>query len=80
MKIYAVVEVDGDLEILTWSSMKAFEQTESYVDPRFLRVITRKALIEGYSEPYEDCGVYFISPGRTEEVHNLFYNLLQVKS
>ena len=52
MKIYATEIKRGEVVVNQWPSKKAFESTESWVDPKFIHVATAKDLVDYIDEPY----------------------------
>lgn len=51
MRVYAVIEDEnGTLELVEWTSIKAFESRHNWSDPVFVRVTTTAGL-NTYSEP-----------------------------
>jgi len=53
MKVYATeLKNNGELVLITWPSAKAFNKTESWIDPRFVQVVTTAEVIGLYSYPH----------------------------
>ena len=53
MKVYATELKDsGEMVLITWPSAKAFSKTESWIDPRFVQVVTTAEVIDLCSNRY----------------------------
>ena len=53
MKVYATeLKNNGEMILVTWPSMKAFSQTESWADDRFINVMTKNDVLAFCSYPY----------------------------
>jgi hypothetical protein len=71
MKVYATKVNDGQVILIEWTSQKAFERNQSWIDPKFIQVATTKDL-DSYEFPYEK-GMVVCGQDRIDG-HNLLHS------
>tara|TARA_R110000782_G_scaffold164160_1_gene256172 strand:- start:1057 stop:1323 length:267 start_codon:yes stop_codon:yes gene_type:complete len=58
MKVFATVSNNGDVRLCEWTSKKAFEVNQSWIDPKFINVATTEDLND-YNFPYEKGAIIY---------------------
>jgi hypothetical protein len=76
MRVYATeLKQSGEVVLIEWASIRAFEHLESWVNPAWVNVATSKDLLEMYCYPYDEDGFIVRS-----EVSKIGYNLMHEKA
>jgi len=74
MKVFATVKNNGVIELIEWLSIKAFEQAESWCDPKFINTCTSVDMkIGSYEFPRVNKGVCIVLTADQLEGHRLMH-------